>query len=80
MEKIHRELEVIERAIDRMKLIEFPLSQVKQLQDVDLYAQIILDNVETIRNEIKAWRQNIIYYYAFYLFQFLFHCLFYQWV
>ena len=54
MEKIHRELEVIERAIDRMKLIEFPLSQVKQLQDVDLYAQIILDNVETIRNEIKA--------------------------
>ena len=80
MEKIHRELEVIERAIDRMKLIEFPLSQVKQLQDVDLYAQIILDNVETIRNEIKAWRQNIIYYYAFYLFQFLFHCSFYQWV
>ena len=52
MEKIHRELEVIERAINRMKLIEFPLSQVKQLQDVGLYAQIILDNVDTIRNEI----------------------------
>tara|TARA_R100001530_G_scaffold67035_1_gene47860 strand:- start:203 stop:364 length:162 start_codon:yes stop_codon:yes gene_type:complete len=53
MEKIHRELEVIERAIDRMRLIEFPLSKVNQLQDVSLYAQIILDNVDTIREEIK---------------------------
>ena len=54
MDKIHRELEVIERAIGRLRLIEFPLTKIKELQDVDLYAQIILDNVETIRDEVKS--------------------------
>ena len=53
MEKIHREFEVIERAIERLRLIEFPLTKIKELQDVDLYAQIILDNVNTIRDEVK---------------------------
>ena len=56
MEKIHRELEVIERAIERLRLIEFPLTKIKELQDVDLYAQIILDNVNTIRDEVKWWK------------------------
>ena len=54
MEKIHRELRVIEGAIERMRLIEFPLTKIKQLVDVDLYAQIILDNVDTIREEVKS--------------------------
>ena len=53
VEKIHRELEVIERAIERLRAIEFPLTKIKQLTDVDLYAQIILDNVDTIREEVK---------------------------
>ena len=54
MEKLERELQVIERAIERLRNIEFPINKIEQLKDVDLYAQIILDNVDTIRGEVNS--------------------------
>ena len=54
MEKLDRELKIIENAIERLRNLECPIHRIDQLKDIDSYAKIILDNVDTIREEVKS--------------------------
>ena len=51
--KLNRELEIIERSIDRLRNLQIPINRIDQLKDINLFAQVILDNVNSIKEEIS---------------------------
>ena len=55
VEKLDRELKIIENAIERLGNIEIPINRVDQLKDINLFTQVILDNINSIKEQVKHW-------------------------
>ena len=52
-DKLNRELEIIERSIERLRNLQIPINRIDQLKDINLFTQVILDNINSIKEQVK---------------------------